>query len=132
MLLKCFQLLMAFSVLVLCLFLGKGVALLTGVPLPGALSGLIILFFGLLFMRQVPKPLQQVCQFLLRHLSIFFVPASLSILVLKDKLADHLMLIVAVLVVSTFASMLISAWVCRYCLETKSQERKWPEGEEHD
>lgn len=82
-------------------------------PFPGPLTGLLLLFLSLLLMRRVPEGLQEVSHFLLQHISLFFVPVTLYVFVLKERFAEHLWLLLAAIVVSTFVSMLLAVWVSK-------------------
>lgn len=110
---KSLLLLLSFLVLVGFLYLGIFLNTALAMPIPGALTGLLLLFIGLLFVRKVPVPLVRVSQFLLRHLSVFFIPTTLYIIVLKDSFSEHGAIILAVLAISTMSSMLIAALVSK-------------------
>lgn len=111
------QLGLGFFVLVAFLYMGVWVNAALNLPIPGPLSGLILLFLGLLTLGKVPKALQTVAHFLLRHMSLFFIPVTIYIIVLKDKFQENLILLLSVLVFSTFISMLLAAIVSKHTLK---------------
>lgn len=104
----------AFLALVLCLFVGQWLSTLLPLSLPGPLLGLLLLFFALLLLGHVPRSLDRLCQLMLQHLSILFVPATLGVILYKDEFAQHGVLIVVALLVSTFVSLLLTAWLSQY------------------
>lgn len=80
-------------------------------PIPAPLLGLLLLFVGLILMSRVPSGMVWASGILLRYLSLFFVPATLSVILFKEQLLQHGWLILTTLVISTLISMLIAAWV---------------------
>ena len=117
--LKALQMSAGLAVLVGFLYLGSLLNVFLNLPIPDPLSGLILLFVTLLFFRNVPKSLQHIAQFLLQHISLFFIPVTIYAIVLKEKFAEHLVLLSVVIVVSTFFSMLLTAAVSKRTLKTE-------------
>ena len=113
---------LAFACLVAFYGLGEWIKQAFLIPLPGALIGLLLLFIMLMLIRKVPATLQTTSQFLLRHLSIFFIPATLSVILFKDSLLQHFWLISATLVGSTLLSLAISAVICQHCLKSDDHD----------
>jgi holin-like protein len=109
-----FHLFGAFFILLLSLFIGQWLSTLLPLSLPGPLLGLLLLFFALLILGYVPKSLDRLCQWMLQHLSIFFVPATLGVMLYQDEFAQHGVLIAVALLVSTFVSLLLTAWLSQY------------------
>ena len=106
---KVFSSLLACLTLFLFWLLGKQLSNL--VPLPGALLGLLLLFLGLICLKKVPKPLQQVSQFSLRHLSLFFIAPLISAWFYIDQLGDKLWLFLLGITLSTCLSLWLTAWL---------------------
>lgn len=96
-------------VLVLFWWLGTVLSPLLPIPFPAPLIGLLLLFLALVVMGRVPQPLLVSSQFLLRHLSVLFVPAILSVVLMRDMLQTHLMAISIALVFSTAFSLWLTA-----------------------
>ena len=102
-----------FLVLVLFWWLGEQLAPRLPMPLPAPLVGLLLLFFALLLIGRVPEGLLKTSQFLLKHLSIFFIPAILSVVLLQDLLLAHFWAIAVALVASTLFSLWLTALICQ-------------------
>lgn len=83
----------------------------TQLMLPTALIGMVILLCALLLLKRVPKPMENVSGLLLKHISLFFIPITLSVLVLQSRVLDFIGVILVTIIVSTTTSMLVSAWV---------------------
>lgn len=59
---------------------GKGIALVSGIPIPGNVVG-VVLLFGLLTTGIIkPEYVQNAADFLLRHLVFFFIPIAVDLM----------------------------------------------------
>lgn len=102
-----------FIVLLSCQLLGEFIARVLDVPVPGGVIGMLLLFIGLLLYRGVPEGVEQVSQGLLRHLALYFVPASVGIMTMGPLLAQEGVRIGVVMVLSTLLPLL----ACGYLLD---------------
>lgn len=100
-------------ILLLCQFAGEALARGIGLPVPGAVIGMLILFVGLIVRRGVPAELEQVSQTVLKPLSLYFVPASVGIMTMGPLLAQEGARIVLVMVLATLLPLLL----CGYGLD---------------
>ena len=101
--------LLACLTLILFWFLGKALSYL--VPLPAALLGLLLLFVSLVCIKNVPKPLQIVSQFSLKHLSLFFIAPLIAAWFYIEQLGDKLWLFLFGIILSTCLSLWLTAWL---------------------
>ena len=84
-----------FTVLLACLFIGKGIALILPFDFPGSIIGLLVLFF-LLTTQLVPLIwIHQSGQLLLRHMALLFIPVAAGLLGYVDVLSDGIGLILS-------------------------------------
>lgn len=102
-----------FLILLLCQLAGELVARALDVPVPGGVVGMLLLFIGLLLYRGVPADLETTSQGLLRHLSLYFVPASVGIMTMGPLLAREGVRIGVVMALSTVIPLL----ACGYLLD---------------
>lgn len=102
-----------FILLLACQLLGDLIARALDVPVPGGVIGMLLLFLGLLLYRGVPAELEQASQGVLRHLALYFVPASVGIMTMGPLLAQEGVRIGVVMVLST----LIPLVACGYLLD---------------
>lgn len=100
-------------ILLLCQFAGEIIARASGIPVPGGVIGMLILFAGLVIRRGVPADLDQVSQVVLKPLTLYFVPASVGIMTMGPLLAQEGIRIGVVMVLSTVIPLL----VCGYGLD---------------
>jgi putative effector of murein hydrolase LrgA (UPF0299 family) len=99
--------------LLVCQAAGEAAAQLLHLPLPGPVIGLALLLAGLLLRggRDVPTPLGETADGLLRHLSLLFVPAGVGITTHLGLLADQALPVAAALVGSTVLTIWVTALV---------------------
>jgi len=66
--------LLGFLILLTCQLAGELLVLLFGLPIPGPVAGMLLLFTGLMFYGEVPDSLRLPAEGLIRHLALLFVP----------------------------------------------------------
>ena len=86
---------------------GKGV--LSSVP--GPVIGMVILFTGLMMKGSVPAGLADTASFILRYLSLLFVPAGVGIMLHFRLLGEDWLAVAIALVVSTLTTIAVTAKV---------------------
>lgn len=99
------------SVLLVCQLVGEAIVLFSGLPLPGPVIGMVILFVGLVIYGQVPDSLHKVTQGLLDQLSLLFEPAGVGVMTHLGLLGRQWLPLTVSLVVSTFVTLLLTGWV---------------------
>ena len=67
--------------------LGEMIVTLTGLPLPGALVGCLLLLAALLAMRRLPEALDKVGSALLQNMMLLFIPTIAGVMLEFDHLA---------------------------------------------
>ena len=99
------------TLLLLLQLIGEIVAFAIGLPVPGPVIGLVLLVLLLNLRRRPFGTLEQTCTSLLRHLSLLFVPAGVGVMLHGARIAAEWPAILLALVVSTWASMAVTAAV---------------------
>lgn len=66
--------------------LGELLVRATGLPLPGALVGTLMLLIGLLFYKRLPKPLEDTASVLLQNMMLLFIPVIAGVMLEFDHL----------------------------------------------
>ncbi|NNG05300.1 MAG: CidA/LrgA family protein [Inquilinus sp.] len=103
---------LAFLTLLLCCQLaGELIVALVGLPLPGPVVGMALLFAGLLVRGGVPEALQSLAGGLLQHLSLLFVPAGVGVMLHLSLISDEWLAISLSLVLSTAITVAVTAGV---------------------
>ena len=72
------------TVILGCQLAGELIAAAAGLPLPGPVLGMVILFAGLMF-RGLPRGLATVADALLGNLSLLFVPAGVGVMLCNSS-----------------------------------------------
>ena len=88
-----------------------------GLPLPGPVVGLVLLLLALRW-SPVRASVAACADFLLSHLSLLFVPVAVGVTAYLPLLSEHGLRLAAVLVVSTWIGLLVTAWTLQRLLPT--------------
>lgn len=99
--------------LLICQLLGEVAVRTLGLPVPGPVVGMALLFAGLVARGGAPPGLQATGDALLSHLGLLFVPAGAGVLVHVRLLADEWRPIAAALLGSTLLAIVVSGLVFR-------------------
>lgn len=103
----------AFTALLGCQLVGEVLVRLAGVPIPGPVLGMLLLFLLLSLREQVPGALRAASYNLLEHLSLLFVPAGTGIMLHFSRIRAEWLPIFAALMVSTLLTVAVTAIVFR-------------------
>ena len=104
---------------VLLLFqgIGEAVSHYSGLPIPGPVIGMILLFVYLqLSSRELSIGLGDAAHFMIRWLSLMFVPACVGFFFLTNIPTDQWLAVIGVIVLSTLVTMVITALLMKYLL----------------
>ena len=104
----------ALTVLLVCQLVGEVVVVAFGLPVPGPVVGMALLFLALSLRGRVSDDLRDTANGLLRHLSLLFVPAGVGVLVHFQRLGAEWLPIVVALVASTVITIGVTALVMRW------------------
>ena len=103
----------ALTVLLVYQLVGEIVAVALGLPVPGPVIGMAMLFVTLIARGAVGEDLRQTANGLLRHLSLLFVPAGVGVMAHFGRLQHEWLPIAVSLVVSTLVTIAVTAFVMR-------------------
>lgn len=101
--LLCFIVLLAFQLV------GEVLARLMGLPIPGPVIGMLLLFFTLIRFPRLLAKLEQAAMAMLQHLSLLFIPAGVGIMVSVSQIGDHWLAILVSMLASTLLTMVVTA-----------------------
>lgn len=82
-------------------------------PVPASLLALSLLLLIFCVLGQVPPSMERVCQFLLSHLSLLFIPIIVSVALYGEAVREHLWLLGVALLLSTAVSLALTGWVAQ-------------------
>ncbi len=98
-----------FTLILVCQLAGELFVTLLGLPFPGPVAGMALLFAMLVLRGSVPEDLGKTGDMLLSNLSLLFVPAGVGIMAHFALLHDDWPAISVALVVSTLATIAVTA-----------------------
>lgn len=94
-----------------CQLAGEVLVRLLGLPVPGPVLGMVLLLAGLVAGGGPSEGLRTAGHGLLRYLPLFFVPAGVGLVTHGDRLAGAWLPLLAGIVVSTLATMVVVGWL---------------------
>lgn len=114
----------ALTLLLLCQLAGEVIAQLSGLPLPGPVIGMVILFIGLVIRGEVPAALDKTARGLLDHLSLLFVPAGVGVVLHLARVGDEWLPLSTALVLSTLLAIVVTGWIMQRLGRPAAGEQK--------
>lgn len=105
------MMLVGFIILIFCQLCGHSLVQWLGLPIPGAVAGLILLFIGLLIRGYVPESLAKIASTLLPLLPLFLIPASTGIIQHGDLLSNEWLPITLAISLSMVLSVIFIPFV---------------------
>ncbi|MFT4764964.1 MAG: holin-like protein [Oleispira sp.] len=90
-----------------------------GLPVPGPVLGMLMLFITLVIRNHVSDSLSEASTGLLSHLSLLFIPAGVGMMVHFDRIANEWLSISIALILSTLFTLMFSATVMLMMMKLK-------------
>jgi holin-like protein len=112
----------ALTLLLACQLAGELIARLLGLPVPGPVVGMLLLFTLLLARPRSEPVLRDTTTTLLRYLSLLFVPAGVGLIRHGARIRAELVAICVAVVVSTALTIAVSALV--FATVARAMERR--------
>ncbi|SNB77040.1 holin-like protein [Arboricoccus pini] len=114
------------ALLFVCLLGGESVHRLAGVPLPGSIIGMVLLFGWLALVRRSRPGLSSATTWLTGHLSVMFVPSAVGLVNEGPILSRYGLALAVATAVSTVLTSVVTVLVFRWTLARVSER-----GERH-
>jgi len=99
------------TILLICQLIGEITVRALGLPVPGPVIGMLILFAGLVIRGNLPSGLESVANGFLSNLSLLFIPAGAGVTIYLGLLAQEWLPISASLIIGTALTIGISGWI---------------------
>jgi holin-like protein len=112
----------AITILLVFQLIGEIAVVAFGLPVPGPVVGMALLFVSLILRGSVTDDLGSTASGLLRHLSLLFVPAGVGVMAHLNRLADEWLPITVSLVLSTLLTIAVTAIVMRALLARRAKD----------
>jgi holin-like protein len=99
------------TILLIYQLVGEISVRLLGIPVPGPVLGMVMLFITLLLRGKTDESLETASTALLSHLSLLFVPAGVGMMVHFQHIANEWLSISIALLLSTLVTMAATALI---------------------
>jgi holin-like protein len=106
----------AFALLLVCQLIGEAAVQAFGLPVPGPLLGMLLLFAGLLMRGSLPDTLRDAGNALLRHLMLLFIPAVTGVMMYFDRIAREWLPFMAACILGAALTIAVTALTLRWML----------------
>ena len=119
----------ALAALLLAQLLGEAIVRALGLPVPGPVVGMMLLFALMLFRAPLPSGLGETADGMLKHLSLLFVPAGVGVVQHLDRLGSDGLRLVLVVVLTTVITLAVTALVFEFLARFLRVDQESPDGE---
>ena len=106
----------ALTALLVFQFAGELAVRALGLPLPGALVGMLLLFAALLLLGRVPEALGRTTGMLLQHMMLLFIPAIAGVMLHFDRVAREWQPFLVASVVGAAVTLVVTALTLKWLL----------------
>lgn len=103
-------------------FTGQVIQAVFHLPVPGAVIGIILLFFALQTGIIKVHMIEEVCDFLLTHMAFLFVPVSVGLMTSFGLIKGKLIGFIAVIVISTAVIWAVTAHIAKLLRKGSTNE----------
>lgn len=103
----------ALTILLIYQLVGEVIVRGFGLPIPGPVLGMALLFATLIARKGAGDGLRNTANGLLQHLSLLFVPAGTGVMLHFQRLADEWLALLIAVAASTMLSIAVSALVLK-------------------
>jgi putative effector of murein hydrolase LrgA (UPF0299 family) len=114
------------TVIFACQLAGEAITAASGIPLPGPVIGMVILFVGLMIKGSIPAGLEPVAGALLANLSLLFVPAGTGIMVHLALLKTDGLAVSVALLASTIVTVAVTGLLMQFLTRRRSGQAEDP------
>lgn len=97
------------TLILICQLAGELIAKALGLPVPGPVIGMVILFVFMSLRGGIPEGLATTADALLKHLSLLFVPAGVGVMLHFRLLGKDWLAVGAALIASTVLTIAVTA-----------------------
>jgi holin-like protein len=101
----------AIFLLILLQLIGESIVQVSGLPVPGAIIGLILLYAILIWRGEISDEMSRTSSFLLQNLGVLFVPAGVGVIAYLPMIATQWWIILLVLFVSVCTTVAVTGLV---------------------
>jgi holin-like protein len=104
----------ALTLILCCQLAGELLVTATGVPVPGPVCGMVLMFAGLVMRGGIPEDIAHAADVLLGNLSLLFVPAGVGVMLHLQLMEAEILPLSVALVVSTLLTVSVTAFLMQW------------------
>jgi putative effector of murein hydrolase LrgA (UPF0299 family) len=119
---------MFYTLAVLLLFqcVGEAFAYAFRLSIPGPVIGMLFLFIALILSPRLLEKIEESSHHVLKHMSLFFIPAGVGIMVSASGIAQHWLALLVAIAVSTLLTLAVTAlsmqWLTKLSVPPNDEE----------
>jgi holin-like protein len=110
-----------FLIILLSLFAGNLVSLVIGLPIPGAIVGMLFLLTLLLLRVVKLETVEPAALLLISLLPLMFIPGAVGLMNLFDKFGGIIPQLLVIIIATTLLTILSSAWTTERLIRQKGR-----------
>lgn len=111
------RILLQFAIIVGICLVGEFLHKIVGIPVPGNILGMVLLFILLCLKVVKIDHIKDVSDFLLKYIAFFFLPPSISIMAAGDEVLSQWPLLLAMCVTLTIVTMVSTGWAVQLSVQ---------------
>ena len=104
----------AITLILCCQLAGELLVTASGLPVPGPVCGMALMFAGLIIRGGIPNDLANVADVLLGNLSLLFIPAGVGVMLHLGLMQAEIIPIGVALIVSTLLTIAVTALMMQW------------------
>jgi holin-like protein len=112
------------TLILCCQLIGEVIARLAGLPIPGPVIGMVVLFCGLVVRGGTPKGLEEAGGLLLRNLPLLFVPAGVGVIAHMEILRRSWAAITGAIIIGTVLTIAVTGLVMQLLNRQQAKKAK--------
>ena len=120
------------AIIMVIAFIGEVLNHLIPLPVPASIYGIVIMLILLMTGRLKVESVKEVSAFLIEIMTITFIPATAGLIDSFHLLHGSLFAYIVILVLSTYAVMIVSGRVSQSVIRAEKESEKKKEGGRHE
>ncbi len=104
----------ALTLILCCQLAGELLITATGVPVPGPVCGMVLMFAALVIRGGIPEDIANAADVLLGNLSLLFVPAGVGVMLHLQLMEAEILPLSVALVASTLITVAVTALLMQW------------------
>lgn len=114
----------AFAALFTFQLLGEALVRILGLPLPGALMGMLLLLGAIAALGRVPEALERTAGGLLQNMMLLFIPAIVGVMLHFERIAREWLPFLAASIGGAAVTLVVTACTLRWLLRRQPPAEK--------